>query len=83
MALLQKNGKFRCLFCDFTHGNNTHVYSHMSEAHDYMLVPFTREQLVKLQQFIMTKNDSLITPDIYEIIKLYAKYKIKSISDIE
>jgi hypothetical protein len=55
----------------------------MSEAHDYMLVPFTREQLVKLQQFIMTKNDSLITPDIYEIIKLYAKYKIKSISDIE
>lgn len=81
MALKQKNGKYKCMFCSFEHYLSAHVYSHMLESHDYVLVPMLREELVRLLQFIMTKDESLITEELYKKLRDFSKYRIKSIAD--
>lgn len=83
MPLKRANGKYHCLFCNYENAISTHVYSHMQEAHDYLLVPFTREELVRLQQFIFTKDTTLITPEMYDRIKTFARYKIKPPIELE
>ncbi len=80
MPLKLQNGKFKCLFCEFTHHLSSHVYSHMLE-HDYFLVPMTREEIVRLMQFIFTKDDSLIPESLYKRLRDFSTYREKNLLD--
>ena len=42
-------------------------------AHDLLFVPFSREDLAKLMQFIMFKNDELLSPAMMRNIHAYLR----------
>lgn len=77
MAIKLSNGKFRCMFCNFTDNSAIIVDAHRDKEHDFVLVPLLREDIVRLQQFIMTKDEKLITERLWNTIRTYAKFRMK------
>ncbi len=81
MAIKNRDGSFSCMFCDYRDNNPSIVNDHISETHDYVLVPFLREDLIRLLQYIMTKgidSDGLITERLYNKLRDYSRFQIKA-----
>lgn len=78
MAQKNKGGSYTCMFCSFTNNNPSVVNDHQHTAHDFLLVPMLREDLVALLQFLFTNsnNRELINERIYKTLKDYSKKRI-------
>lgn len=71
MAIKLKTGEYKCLFCNYRHNNPSLVNDHRDKEHEFVLVPMTNDMLSRLVQFIFTKNEELITEDLYNMLKMY------------
>ena len=74
MALKLKDGSYKCSVCGkvfFPHNNPHGIGTPMMRAaqcevsHDVVYVPLTRPEITSLIQFIFTKDESLITEELY------------------
>lgn len=71
MAIKLGNGKYQCLFCDFIGTTPSEVDSHRDRTHQFIMLPLLKEDLARLIQFIYTKDENLITPRLYKLLKAY------------
>ena len=71
---LKINGKFKCIFCDYTHTSSGMVDAHRDTEHDYVLVPMLQDDLARLIQFMYTKEDGLITERLYVTLRDYLNH---------
>jgi hypothetical protein len=71
MSIKMKDGSYKCLFCDYRNNNPLYVNDHRDQEHDFVLVPMTRDMLFRLMQFIFTKDESLITEQLYKLLQMY------------
>lgn len=77
MAIKLSNGKYKCMFCEYTNSVGADVDGHTEREHDYFLVPLLREDLARLMQFIYVKDDALITERLYKTLQKYNNSKPK------
>lgn len=70
MAIRLKNGMYKCLFCEFTDKHSAQVEKHQ-DTHNYILVPFTNEELLFLVRFLFTKDETFIDPVVSKRLKTY------------
>jgi hypothetical protein len=76
MAIKLKSGRYKCMLCDFTALTPFEVDNeHTDKVHDYVLVPMLISELQRLMQFIMTKDDTLLTEELYTKIREYSRYR--------
>ncbi len=69
---------YKCLFCSYTDPNPSLVNDHQHQNHEFVLLPITKQELAKLMMFFFTKDEALISEDLYKRIRSYSTYKIQS-----
>jgi hypothetical protein len=63
---------FRCTICNSIYQTSDKAEK-CEQEHDKIYVPFKREDLFKLLQFIMTKDDSLLSKSLIDTLNKYKK----------
>jgi len=70
MAIKLADGRYKCGWC-----NKIYVYpldaDACKESHDIVYVPMLRSDVGRLKQFLMTKDEELITETLYNSITKY------------
>lgn len=65
------DGKYQCIICNIQYAKDIEAVT-CESGHDLVYVPFNREDLFKLIQFLYTKDDSLLSESL---MKTLLKYK--------
>jgi hypothetical protein len=73
---IKRNGKFYCGYCD-KEWPTSQKADFCWERHDLILIPFLREDLSRLIQFLYLKNSDLLTESLVRTLNKYNKIKVK------
>jgi len=67
MALKTKKGKYKCSYCNKEYDNPTQADT-CRINHDLVYVPLSKEDINRLAQFIITKEEKLLTESMVKSI---------------
>jgi len=70
---------YECSICHKIHARDVYAVA-CEQSHEVVYVPFKSEDLFRLLQFIMTKDDSLITDSLLDTLN---KYRNRNFSNRE
>ena len=69
--VIKKDGEFYCSICNKKYSSNAYAIA-CERSHDLIYVPFKKEDLFRLIQFIMTEDRDLLSENL---VKTLFKYK--------
>lgn len=72
MTLKTNQGKYKCSYCGKEYQELTDATSCL-DSHDILYVQLSRVDLNRLIQFIMLKNDELLTPTLMKSLYKYMR----------
>lgn len=72
MARLLPNKKWQCSICNKEYPTSVKADA-CRESHDMVYLRISKTDLSRLYQFLYTKNDKLISPELIETIGRYAR----------
>jgi hypothetical protein len=67
-----KKGKYTCSYCNKEYDTPT-LADKCRDGHDLVFVPFSREDINRLAQFIVVKEDKLLTETLVKSILKYRR----------
>jgi len=75
MAIKNKNGEYLCSYCSkiFVHPQDADA---CRDNHNLIYVALTKEDLSRIMQFIVTKDDDLLGERLIKRLQAYARTKI-------
>lgn len=77
MAIKKSNGKYACSYCHKEYALPTQA-DICRDGHDLVYVQLSREDVVRLLQFIATGEYKLLRPSLIRDLRRYARIKIKA-----
>jgi hypothetical protein len=77
MAIKKRDGSYKCFFCDFKDKSPMKVQAHIDTTHEYVVLPIQVSDLNRLLQFIYLKDDSLLNPELINVIKYYLRIAVR------
>jgi len=63
---------YQCLYCKTEFSELDRARTHV-ESHELILLPIAKSDLDRLNKFIYLKDEKLLTPQLMDIIKRYAR----------
>jgi len=63
---------FRCLYCNVEYDTKEKAQACI-DKHELVLVPISRNDLNRLQTFLLSKDEKLLTPSLVNIISRYVR----------
>ena len=72
MARKLSNGWYECKYCNKTYHNELLATS-CEQSHNLVYVPLTREDIQRLMQFMVTKEDALLTKSLIKTLQKYSR----------
>jgi hypothetical protein len=63
---------YRCSICDKVYPRDT-LALNCEQSHDTILVPFIREDLYKLLQFLLVRDDALLSESLMKTLRRYSR----------
>ena len=76
MPIEIENGLWKCTICGKLYDRDTNALS-CEQSHDYIYVKLKRDDLFKLLQFLMTKDEQLLSPSLINTLMKYSKGEYK------
>ena len=64
--------KYKCMVCDKLFERDTEAL-HCEQEHDTILVPFVREDLYKLLQFLLVRDEELLSESLIRTLRKYSR----------
>lgn len=70
---IKKGNKYLCPICRKTFDSSIEADTHRDDEHHVIFLPISLEMINRLLQFIYTKDESLLEPELILLLQNYSK----------